>query len=427
MRDLLLLIHRIPFPPNKGDKVRSFHLLRHLAQHYRVWLGTFVDDPDDWRHVDEVRKFCSDVYCAPLDPRWAKLLSLRGLATGEPLTLPYYRHAGLRAWVDRVIEEQRITRALVFSSAMAQYIRPPRPAGLKRVMDFVDVDSAKWAQYADDKPWPLSWIYRRESQRLLAFERTVALEFSASVFVTAEEVALFRQLAPDIPPEQVLAVSNGVDTDYFNPDRGYPSPYPENEQALVFTGAMDYWANVDAVSEFSRTAFPEIHRAAPESRFYIVGARPTAAVQQLADLPGVRVTGTVPDVRPYLAHARFAVAPLRIARGVQNKVLEAMAMAKPVLATSAAMEGIAPRMSSSEKGRAGGIFIADDPAELARRALALLADQANSKQRGRLGRESVLQYYNWEAHMRKFTDLLEGNQAAEPEPQTASLPMVQAD
>jgi sugar transferase (PEP-CTERM/EpsH1 system associated) len=427
MRDLLLLVHRIPFPPNKGDKVRSFHLLRHLAEHYRVWLGTFVDDPDDWRQMDEVRRFCADVYCVGLDPRWAKLLSLRGLATGEPLTLPYYRHPGLQTWVNRVIQEHRIDRALVFSSAMAQYLRAPGHANLKRVMDFVDVDSAKWAQYADGKPWPLSWIYRRESQRLLAFERTVAVEFDASVFVTPEEVALFRQLAPDVPPEQVRAVSNGVDTDYFDPNRDYPNPYMSNEQVLIFTGAMDYWANVDAVTGFARAVFPEIHRAAPDSRFYIVGARPAPAVQQLATLPGVQVTGTVPDVRPYMAHARFAVAPLRIARGVQNKVLEAMSMAKPVLATSAAMEGIALSTPPFEKDELGGIFIADESAELARQALALLADPASSKQLGRLGREQVLRCYNWAAHMHKFVDLLEGGQTPELEPQAAALPFVQAD
>ena len=407
MHDLLLLTHRIPFPPNKGDKVRSFHLLRHLAQHYRVWLGTFVDDPDDWRQVGEVRRFCADVYCAPLNPRRARLWSLRGLATGEPLTLPYYRHAGLQTWVNRVVADQRIERALAFSSAMAQYLR--NHAALRRVMDFVDVDSAKWAQYADGKPWPLNWIYRRESERLLSFERTVAREFAASVFVTAEEAALFRRLAPDVPVERVIAVANGVDTDYFNPDREYPNPYPAGERVLVFTGAMDYWANVDAVDWFARTVFPDIYRAAPDIRFYIVGARPTAAVQQLAILPGVTVTGTVPDVRPYLAHAEFSVAPLRIARGVQNKVLEAMAMGKPVLATSAAMEGIGPSQpidSRFEKEMPEGVGVADQPEKLAQQALALLTDRVGTRQRGCGNREWVLRHYDWDRNLGRMLAVL---------------------
>lgn len=404
MRDLLFLVHRIPFPPNKGDKVRSFHLLQYLSQHYRVWLGAFVDDPDDWRHLDEVRRFCADVCCVSLNPRWAKLGSLRGLATGEPLTLPYYRHAGLQAWVDRVLAEQKIERALLFSSAMAQYLRGPRYAMLRRVMDFVDVDSAKWTQYAANKPWPLSWIYRREGRVLLDYEQGVAAEFAASVFVTDEEAALFRQLAPAIAPTRVVAIANGVDTEYFNPDRDYPNPYPADEQVLVFTGAMDYWANVDAVDGFARTVFPTIRRALPNSRFYIVGARPTADVQQLATLPGVRVTGTVPDVRPYLAHARLAVAPLRIARGVQNKVLEAMAMAQPVLATQAAMEGIIPCPDLTES-------VADDPATLAQRALALLADPAERERRGRIGRDWVLRHYHWENNLSRMSLLLEGNGA----------------
>ncbi|HRZ05528.1 MAG TPA: TIGR03087 family PEP-CTERM/XrtA system glycosyltransferase [Candidatus Competibacteraceae bacterium] len=447
MHDLLFLVHRIPFPPNKGDKVRSFHLLRHLAQHYRIWLGTFVDDPDDWRHVDEVRRFCAEVYCAPLDPRRARLWSLRGLATGEPLTLPYYRQAGLQAWVDRVVTEHGIERALVFSSAMAQYLRRPPLDRLRRVMDFVDVDSAKWAQYAENKPWPFSWIYRRESDRLLTFERAVAQEFAASVFVTAEEAALFCRLAPEVPAEKVLTVANGVDTDYFNPDREYPNPYPAEERVLVFTGAMDYWANVDAVEWFARTVFPEIHRAAPDSRFYIVGARPAATVQQLTTVPGVRVTGTVPDVRPYIAHAEFSVAPLRIARGVQNKVLEAMAMGKPVLATSAALEGIGPSPAplsptlphegggslcetvSDElpipavergwgegvnpsappfgKGGLGEVLVADDPVELAQQALALLANRTETEQRGRGSREWVLRHYDWDRNLGRMLAVLE--------------------
>ena len=419
MHDLLFLVHRIPYPPNKGDKVRSFHLLRHLAGHYRVWLGTFVDDPDDWRQVDQVRRFCADVYYAPLEPGRARWWSLRGLATGEPLTLPYYRHAGLRAWVDRVVATQRIKRVLVFSSAMAQYVLNPPHDRLRRVMDFVDVDSAKWAMYADSKPWPLSWIYRRESRRLLTFERAVAREFAASVFVTAEEAALFRRLAPEVPADRVIAVANGVDTDYFNPDREYPNPYPAEERVLVFTGAMDYWANVEAVDWFARAVFPAIQRAAPDSRFYIVGARPTAAVRQLASLPGVRVTGTVPDVRPYLAHALVAVAPLRIARGVQNKVLEAMAMGKAVLATPAALEGIGPSQAFASPTPAlpregggdkaaewGAVWVADDPTELARQALALLADLAGAQQGGRGNREWVLRHYDWDGNLSRILPVL---------------------
>lgn len=403
MQDLLFLVHRIPFPPNKGDKVRSFHLLYELSQRYRIWLGAFVDDPDDWRHVDEVRRFCAETYLIALNPRWAKLRSLRGFLTGEPLTLPYYRHAALQAWVDRVIAEQRIERALLFSSAMAQYLRGPNYQSLRRVMDFVDVDSAKWTQYAANKPWPLSRIYRREGRALLNYERKVAGEFSASVFVTDEEAALFRGLAPSVSPTQVVAIANGVDAEYFDSNRDYPNPYPaDHQQVLVFTGAMDYWANVDAVDWFARAVFPAIRRVLPESQFYIVGARPSADVQQLAVLPGVQVTGTVPDVRPYLAHAQLAVAPLRIARGVQNKVLEAMAMMQPVLATQAAMEGIVPCPDLQEN-------VADDPVKLVQRALTLLADQAKREQLGYIGRDWVLRHYHWGNNLSRFSSLLEND------------------
>jgi len=413
MRDLLFLVHRIPFPPNKGDKVRSFHLLRYLSQHYRIWLGTFVDDPDDWRHLDEVRQYCAEVCCRPLSPRWAKLGALRGLVTGEALTLPYYRDARLRRWVDTVVTEQGIQRALVFSSAMAQYLRGPRHAGLRRVMDFVDVDSAKWAQYAASAAWPLNEIQRRESERLLKFERTVAAEFAASAFVTAEEAALFRRLAPAISPERIYGISNGVDSEYFAPDREYPNPYPAGEQALAFTGAMDYWANVDAVCWFAQEVFPEIRRAIPDASFSIVGARPAAEVRQLAELPGVRVTGTVPDVRPWLAHARLAVAPLRIARGVQNKVLEAMAMARPVLTTPAAMEGIVS-CPDLERWVVRPVIPEDDEpsaSDFAQAAVRWLADQTEAERLGRVGRDWVLRHYHWETNLSQFVTLLEGNAA----------------
>lgn len=239
---------------------------------------------------------------------------------------------------------------------------------LRRVMDFVDVDSAKWTQYAANKPWPLSWIYRREGVRLLALSGRWRRELDASVFVTVEEAALFRSLAPEIGAERVVAVANGVDTAYFDPARAYPNPYPAiGERVLVFTGAMDYWANIDAVESCPGGVSDDPARLSREPFLHQRAAQ--AAVQRLAELPGVRVTGTVPDVRPYLAHARLSVAPLRIARGVQNKVLEALAMARPVVATPAALEGLVP--AAELQG-----WAAREPAELARRVLTLLTDDA---------------------------------------------------
>lgn len=396
MDELLLLTHRIPYPPNKGDKIRSFNLLKHLSTRYRVHLGTFVDDPDDWRHVEAVRALCGETYFAALQPRLARLRSLTALGRGQPLTLAYYRDAALQAWAEQVLARYAIRRVLVFSSAMAQFIRGPRYRHLHRVIDFVDVDSDKWLQYSRSQSWPWNWLYRREGRALLRFEQAIAGEFAASVFVSAQEAKLFRRLAP--AAARISFAGNGVDTDFFDPALPYPNPYPMDAPVLVFTGAMDYWANVDAVCWFASSVFPAVRQALPTAQFAIVGARPAAAVCRLQQWPGVQVIGAVPDVRPYLAHARAAVAPLRIARGIQNKVLEAMAMAKPVVVTAAAADGILP--CPPLEG-----WLANEPAALAVAAVRLL--QHGDTERAAQARLWTLQYYHWRQNLGRIEQLLQ--------------------
>jgi sugar transferase (PEP-CTERM/EpsH1 system associated) len=399
MKELLFLAHRIPYPPNKGDKIRSFNLLKHLARDYRVHLGAFIDDPQDWRHVSELKALCSETCFVDLHPARAKLRSLAGLFTGEALTLPYYRNRKLQAWVRRLLADHPIRRVFVFSSAMAQYVDGSMP-GVRRVLDFVDMDSDKWRQYAAGHPWPLGWVYRREADRLFACERRLANTFETSLFVSEAEARLFTQHAPETA-DRVGFIENGVDTDFFSPDREYPNPYAKDEKVLVFTGAMDYWANADAVTWFARRVFPEIRARIPAARFYIVGSRPTKEVLRLGDVAGVCVTGAVPDIRPYLAHAHVAVAPLRIARGVQNKVLEAMAMGRPVLASPQAMDGI--RVFPGVE-----LLVTDIPEEMAQRAIALLTE-GDRGQTGQQRRECVLHHYNWTTNLQRIGRMLEGD------------------
>ncbi len=336
---LLFLCHRIPYPPNKGDKIRSFHLLRHLSESHAIHLGAFVDDPEDWRHAGALDAFCASVRLVPLDPRRAKLRSLSGLLSGDPLTLPYYRDREMATWVAATLAREKVERAVVYSSAMAQYLLGPDHARLRRVIDFVDVDSDKWLQYAGTKAWPMSWLFRREGRTLLAFDRRVAAAFDHSLFVSSAEAALFRRLAPEAA-DRVGHYNNGVDVEAFSPDRGWPSPFGEGELPILFTGAMDYWPNEDAVAWFAEQVLPRVRERFPTARFYIVGSNPTERVAALARLESVTVTGRVHQVQPYLAHARVVVAPMHIARGIQNKVLEGMAMARPVVASSKGIEGI---------------------------------------------------------------------------------------
>ena len=392
MPDLLFLAHRIPYPPNKGDKIRAWHLLEHLARRHRVHLGAFVDDPDDWRYADKLGKICASTHLVGIDPRWGKLRALTGLITGDPLTLPFYRNTGMQRWVDQRLGEG-VAGVVCYSSAMARFVMG-RPE-VRRIMDFVDIDSDKWRQYAPTKPWPLSWLYRREGERLLAWERRVAAEFDAGLFVSGTEAADFIKLAPE-SAGRIGHYHNGVDAEYFSPDRDYPNPYPAGARVVVFTGAMDYWPNVDAVTWFAREVLPGLRQQLPDGLFAIVGSKPAPAVQALASQPGVLVTGRVEDVRPYLAHARTVVAPLRIARGIQNKVLEGMAMGRPVVATPQALEGI-DAIPEQE------ILVAEDAQAMAAAVVAAL-EHPNL---GEVARQRVQNDYNWAANLARVDQLLE--------------------
>ena len=389
---LLFLAHRIPFPPNKGDKIRSFHLLRHLSARYEIHLGAFVDDPEDWQYRSALQPYCASLRLLPLHSRRARLASLTGLLSGEALTLPYYRSRELKRWAAGLAVSGAVTRGLAFSSAMAQFM----PENLvRRVLDMVDVDSDKWAQYAPTQRWPLSWVYAREGRRLAEWEARAARDFDATLLVSRDEAALLQRRVP-LARHKIGAFENGVDADYFSPLRDYPDPYPPGVQGVVFTGAMDYWPNVDAVTWFAERIFPAIRDAVPGAQFTIVGSRPGEAVRALARQPGVVVTGSVPDVRPYLAHAACAVAPLRIARGVQNKVLEAMAMARPVVASAQAAEGI--------RAEAGRDFIpAQDETGFARAVIARLQAPGSAA----AARDCILAHYDWTRNLSAIDGLFE--------------------
>jgi sugar transferase (PEP-CTERM/EpsH1 system associated) len=393
---LLFLCHRIPYPPNKGDKIRSFHLLHHLSKHFDIYLATFVDDPEDWPWVPEVEKYCVDSLFLRLDPTIARLRSMSGLITGKVLSLPYYHNATMRDWVRQRVTEHGISHLLVFSATMAQYVLDPALAFERRVIDFVDIDSDKWRQYAMQKRWPMNWVYRREGELLLEFEREVARLFDAGLFVSSAEAEMFRRLAPE-SAHKTGFYNNGVNTDYFVPDPQLPNPFQQGEQALVFTGAMDYWPNIDAVSWFAREVLPGIRERYPDLHFYIVGSSPARAVSQLNSEPGVIVTGRVEDVRPYLQYAVAIVAPMRIARGVQNKVLEAMAMEKPVIVSGMGLEGI-------EAAHGEHILLADTADEY----LVGIGQVLNGDfpQMGQRARQRIGRHFNWDENLPEVVYLL---------------------
>ena len=394
---LLFLCHRIPYPPDKGDKVRSYRWLQELLQHFHVHLGAFIDDPADWAHVAQLRERCASSLFLPLARNVATCRSTSGFLSGTALTIPYYRDARMRRWALACRVSHGIEHVLVFSSAMGQYAENSSWSSVRRVIDFVDVDSDKWRQYAHRKRWPAALIFRREAKRLAEAEARLAHVFDASVFVSEHEAGLFRSGVGDVG-ERVKAIRNGVDTSYFDASVQRVSPYPVASEPVVFTGVMDYWTNVDAVLWFVREVWPRVKAKRPRALFVIVGAKPTREVLRLRG-EDIRVTGRVADVRPYLQHAAAVVAPMRIARGVQNKVLEGMAMGRPVVVTSKGLEGIA-----AVPGR--DLVVADEPAAYARAIVAVLSGCA--PHHGPAARRLVEAHYGWAESAKKMVSLIFG-------------------
>lgn len=400
MKDLLLLTQRIPFPPNKGEKIRQFRILEHLRKSHRIHLGCLLDDPNDRQYVDELRALCTDSHVGLMDGPFAKLGYLRGLIRGEPLSFAYFWRRDLARWVASVLQNVRPETAVICSSNMAPYVlrQPHHP--LRLIIDYTDVDSDKFREYAATMRGPKQWIFQREARLVLACDRASAQAADCGVFVTDPETALFQKLVPEFAAK-MLTIGNGVDTDFFTPDGEYAPPYDTRFPHFVFTGTMDYWPNIDAVSWFANAIFPEILKKLPDARFMIVGANPTPEVTRLGNLPGITVTGRVADVRPYIAHGAASVAPIRIARGIQNKVLEAMAMARPIVTTTPAFEGI-----QAVPGKE--LLLADAPDRFASLACQIATGEIDGKALGNAARRCAMSHYSWAAQMTRLDPLLGG-------------------
>jgi len=407
MRDLLFLSHRIPYPPDKGDKIRAWNIFRYLARTHRIHLGCFIDDPADRQHLDQLGAHCADLVCLPIDPRMQRLRALLRLRRGQPLSLGYFQDRRLQRWVDAKLAGGGIDGVYVFSSAMAGYVMGA--AGVTRVLDMVDVDSEKWIAYAQSARFPARQVWAREGRTLLAFERLAAARFDRSLFVSKHEWQRFVTLAPETT-HRTGWIANGVDFDHFSPGHDLVPPFMPEGADLVFTGRMDYRPNVDAVQWFAREVLPVLRRHASNVRFWIVGAAPTGEVRALAGLPGVHVTGRVPDTRPYLAAADVVVAPLRIARGIQNKLLEAMAMARPVVATPEAFQGV-----RAEPGR--DILLATGVGETVQRITEVLDGRHASM--GAAARRAVEASHQWSETLRPLDRLFD---VTHPAPARTDLP-----
>ena len=387
----VLLTHRIPYPPDKGDKIRSWRLLAYLAERYEVALGTFVDDEDDWRHVARLETVCAEVFARPLSPRAAAARSIRALATGQPITLTRYADPGLRAWTEGQLSRGPSV-CVGFSAGVMPYLLS---ADAPVLADLCDADSAKWSAYGAEGRGVKHRVYAREGRLLAAYEARVTREAARTFLVTPEEADVVRALL-GADATRVDHYRNGVDTDHFAPGAVPPQPGGAD---VVMTGAMDYRPNAAGAEWFARRVWPEVRAARPDATFAVVGARPAPAVRALAACPGVTVTGRVPDVRPWLEAARVAVAPLGVARGVQNKVLEAMAMGTPLVASAAAATG-----TQAVPGE--HLLVADTADEAAAAVLSLLDDRAKADALARAAREAAVARFGWDAALSRLGDAL---------------------
>jgi len=416
--NILFLCHRIPYPPNKGDKIRSFNEIKYLSRNHNLSLAFLIDKKEDIQFIDKLREYCRTIDYDVINPIWQRIKSLPFLLSKKPLTIPYFYSSKLQKAIDKRLSEINFDVIFTFSSPMAEYVLKSKFSPLNRlngsngqkriklIMDFVDVDSDKWRMYAEYSPFPKSFIYKREYETLRAYERQIGELFDLSIFVSDAEVKVFKSFAPNV---NAVSIPNGVDISYFKDSKTSLETDPhisnlmhkrsDKHFTLLFTGAMDYFANEDGVIYFWKEIWPLVKRYFPNTKFYIVGSNPSKKIKSLSKKDrDVIVTGQVKDVREYMHKADVFIAPLRIARGIQNKVLEALAAGLPVIATPLAAQGI-------ECDGEGFLFVEDSAVKFARRTVEFAMGILNKDTDKKI--ESFLRCrHNWDKNLSKLEKLI---------------------
>jgi sugar transferase (PEP-CTERM/EpsH1 system associated) len=382
---VLFLTHRLPYAPNRGDRVRAYHILKHMAGYAQVDVVSLVHDEEEASHAGDLAAFTSSVTVVQV-PRLRNLvLSGLRLPTNRATTHSMLDAAGLLPAISRVVQRSRPDLVFAFCSGVAHVVFEEPLRGLPLVVDMVDVDSEKWADFAADARFPKSWIYAREADRLSRFEAALTRKARVTLVTTERERQSLLKLAPEA---RVEVVQNGVDVESLRP----PGP-PAQTANVVFCGVMNYRPNEEGAIWLAREVWPLVRAVRPDARLQIVGAFPTAAVRALAG-PDIEVTGSVPDVRPYLWNAAVGVAPLLRARGVQNKVLEAVAAGLPVVVTRAVVAGLPPKLMSC-------VRVGDTPGAIAAEIEKLLGQPPVPN--------SAVQHLRWTAQLTKIPGLLRGS------------------
>jgi sugar transferase (PEP-CTERM/EpsH1 system associated) len=401
--EILFLSHRIPFPPDRGDKIRSHHVLRHLATLAPVHVATFADDAMDYAAEPELAAVAAS-HRLVHRTKPLPLAAAEAMLSGKPISLTAFHSGKLVDYVRKLLQSRPISAIYVFSGQMGQYV----PADFKGrvIADFVDVDSSKFEAYAARDRGPKGWVQAREARLLRAEEARLAARAEVSLLISEQEAALFRARLPDpdLPGIAIGTLPNGIDSQAFDPavvepaERMAQLPFPR----LIFTGQMDYAPNIDACLRAANCILPRVRERFPQASFHVVGRNPPERLEALDGQDGVHVWGRVPEVQSWLAAADLALVPLEIGRGVQNKVLEAMAMGLPVVLTPEAATGIGGRDGHQ-------LLLASSDDELAQACIALLSDVPCAQAMGDAARSYVVDHASWEAALGALTRIVSGS------------------
>jgi sugar transferase (PEP-CTERM/EpsH1 system associated) len=386
---ILYLCHRFPFPPKRGGKIRPFHMIRHLSQSNEVTVASIARSDQEAKEGEGLAEHCARYEMGRVRESVQALRMVARLPLSVPSSLGFFYSPQLARRVQKLLAEQRFDLIFVHCSSVAQYVE--NVYGIPKILDFGDMDSQKWLDYAHYKPFPLSLGYRLEGRKLERLERRLASRFDLCTATTHTEWQTLQSYRTGVASDWF---PNGVDNEYFG-----PSDEPYDPDMIAFVGRMDYYPNQQCMFEFCTKVLPRVQAARPSQKLVIVGANPSSAVQRLGKVSGVTVTGSVPDVRPFLRRAALTVAPLNIARGTQNKILEAMAMGIPVVTSRVAAGGV--DASSPEH-----FLTASTPEEY---AAAILGIIENPAERGRLslaGRKRILAHHDWKTSMQRLDGII---------------------
>lgn len=392
---ILYLVHRVPFPPDKGDRIRNYHILKFISGFADVDLACLADERVDPRASGIFSDLCLRWKVCRLPPLRRRMAVAGSIAMGRTMSEGAFQSIEMARTLADWAMSSRYDRIMVSSSAMVQYLDTPGLNATPAVVDLIDVDSEKWFSYARSSRPPLNWLYALEGRRLRRVERDLKPTVTSIVVVSDDEASLYRRVCKDT---SVHAVGNGVDTQYFAGDRPSGSDSPPS---CIFVGAMDYPPNIDAAIWFTQNVWVDVRRQFHDARLFIVGREPARLVRNLTAVPGVDVTGTVPDVRPWYSKATVAIAPLRIARGIQNKVLESMAMRLPTIVSPQALCGLGARADDE-------VLVAESAEEWKCAVSRLFQDDVLRSRIGNGGRAYVENKHSWSSRLLPLRELLTG-------------------